>query len=1666
MKIRKSTKRLLSFVLVLAILLTGISLPSNNANAQSEVISVEEAISNNTGNKTVEGYIIGTVANGPKLEKVNFVKTNLMIADSVNETNVSKMLPVQLPNNSIRTEWNLVDNPDKLGVKVQITGNLEKYFTAPGLKSPTSIVEVDGSEEPIEPSEPENITTIAEVKKGEQGQEFSIKGTVISKENAWGGNGFYIQDETAGMYVYPGSKVGVKLGDIVTLTGSLGSFGGALQLISVSYSKIEGQGEVPSARVINLSDLESESLDTLVRIENVTISGITELQYGTVEFRVTDDAGNFVQIRVDNRSGVNFNIFTEKYENGDKINVTGILCTFDGNYQVKPFDLEHFEMVEEYTGPPIDSYETLLIGEIQGLSHVSPYKGKPVKVEDAIVTRVEKNGFYIQDKGDGNPNTSDGIYVYEKNHDVEVKDKINIRGVVDEYGVDGATTTTQLTNVNYEKLGKGELPEPVIIKGDTIPNEHIDDDEMTLYEPDDDALDFWESVECMLVGIEDAKITGPVSYGTIYTLPSDTDETLNKFGGYNLKENQNPNIVPIYVGRDGNYVAKAGDTIDGLVTGVVNWEYSQPKIYAELDSEKIISSDILSDSIEITMAEDKLTIAGYNVENFSEKYTSEAKVKRIAQSIISDLNEPDIVTLVEIQDDDGQDDTGNTSGRGSGKRLTDKIVELGGIQYTYEEVQPVNNVNGGAPGANIRVAFIFNEDRVTLKNIESIGNDLEIFKGTRKSLAGTFDFKGNEVLVVGNHFNSKGGDDSLFGPNQPPVLGSVPKRIGLAKEINSYVGKKLQENPELTAVVLGDFNDFEFSEPLKTLEGDILTNLVKLHDEEDRFSYFYNGNSQTLDHILVNNEALDSTVFDMVHINSMFMEEHGRASDHDPVIAQIDFSDDQMDSNEVEISVLYMNDVHGRITYSEGSQIGSGKVKAYYDQIAGNKLLFDLGDSSQGTIEVNLTEGEPSFNLMNLMGVNATVIGNHEFDFSYERLKKNEEILKDIPMMASNIVEDETGNRPFDNTLIKDFDGVKVGVFGIATPETKYKAKPTNTIGLTFEKPVDTAKRKVKELKDQGADIIIALTHLGVDGSTKEEERAPYVLENVEGIDLLLDGHSHTIGSMEIGNGYYAQAGRYSELLGEATIKYNKETKEISIENQFNHVYTEAELEKNKNNLGYKDFYDHIGNDLREVKADEAIEQYIMELEEKVKPLKEEVVGSSEVYLEGNKPNVRTRQTNLSTIIADAMKKVSGSDVTITNGGGIRASIEKGEITKGDVLTVLPFGNTVTVIEASGKDIYEALKHGTDSYPDPKGAYPQVSGITFDIEVGEDGKAKDVVNIKINGEDLDLEKTYKVATNDFMAIGGDGYTMFEGSYQVTVLEGMAEIVMDYIKEISPITLEDESISITEIIKPSSQLDKWEYEDGEWYYYKDGERIRDKWIWAELDLDEDGKWDIDEEGKIRGNWKYFDKEGKNQELFYISNGEEWLTQKGPHKEYLKGWWENEEGYRYYFRETSGTRVEGKQWIEGEWRYFRPSGTLMTGWQWLEKAWRYLDKDGAMIKDKWIWAPLDLNRDGVSDKNNWKYFDKEGKNIEVFYKDGDMTWLSQVGPNKEYYKGFWVTQNGDVYYFRITSGTRVSGWQYINGGWRYFRSSGTMVSGRQLIDGKWYIFDNSGLLRGER
>jgi len=566
------------------------------------------------------------------------------------------------------------------------------------------------------------------------------------------------------------------------------------------------------------------------------------------------------------------------------------------------------------------------IGEVQGESHESPLVGKEVVINNVVVTKTDKTGFYVQDKvSDNNPKTSDAIYVASKDK-VESGDLLKVQGTVkegymEEYSVKpgqtfkkpaGSLTVTQIINATITKLGKADLPKALNIS-EKMPKDIVDNTP-TKYNPETEALDYWESLEGMRVEVTKPKVTGPQYKGDIYVLPGDyKGQKLNNIGGVNLRPGvQNTEVLPITVGN--KFVAKAKDYFNDNITGVVTYKNKTYKI--DPSSVPAIQDGGLKREVsKIYPSEDKLTIASYNIENFSANSsghdeTPEEKVDKIANSFIKEVHSPDIITLIEVQDNNGGVNDGTVDGVKSGEKLAQRIKSLGGPDYKYTEIAPVDGKDGGKPGANIRVAYLYNPKRVTLIGKEKGGSEeaarfvnghLEKnpsrvdptsvhFEKVRKSLAAEFDFKGERIVVIANHLKSKLGDDAIYGSNQPSVENTRPKRIEEAKILNAFIKEGLRQNPNLKFVLTGDFNDFEFSDSVRTIVGNELVNLMAEHEQGDRYSYFYRGSNQSLDNILISKNIKDKVVFSPVHINASFMEEHGRASDHDPVVVQIDFS--------------------------------------------------------------------------------------------------------------------------------------------------------------------------------------------------------------------------------------------------------------------------------------------------------------------------------------------------------------------------------------------------------------------------------------------------------------------------------------------------------------------------------------------------------------------------------------------------------------------------------------------------------------------------------------------------------------------------------------------------------------------------------------------------------
>ncbi len=465
----------------------------------------------------------------------------------------------------------------------------------------------------------------------------------------------------------------------------------------------------------------------------------------------------------------------------------------------------------------------------------------------------------------------------------------------------------------------------------------------------------------------------------------------------------------------------------------------------------------------------------------------------------------------------------------------------------------------------------------------------------------------------------------------------------------------------------------------------------------------------------------------------------------------------------INLTILHTNDMHSRIKGDE-SVIGLAKLATLVKDLKKenpNLLLLDAGDTFHGLPIITVSRGEAMVDLMNKLGYEAMVPGNHDLNYGYDRLVELSK-LADFPILAANIIPKQ-GNMDLKEYTIKEIDGVKIGIFGLATEESKYKSNPKNTEGVDITDPVSKAQEMVDQLKKEEVNIIIALSHVGLD--QESNPKSTDIAEGVEGIDLIIDGHSHTTleEGLWVGDTLIVQTGEYLKNVGIVNIEFANE-KIVNIKPS---LLTREAAET--------------------LVEDEEIKSVITKLEEANAEELTAVIGKTDVELVGVREVVRSKESNLGNLMTDALLDATGAEVALTNGGGIRASIEAGEITKGQVLATFPFGNYGVKMEIKGIDILKALEHGVAGFPAPEGKFPHVAGMTYKIDsAAEPGNR--VYDIMIQGQPIILDKIYTLATNDFMAVGGDGYTNLGNGNIVAQYAAFDEILAAYIEKLGEIEI--------------------------------------------------------------------------------------------------------------------------------------------------------------------------------------------------------------------------------------------------------------------------------------
>jgi uncharacterized protein len=588
------------------------------------------------------------------------------------------------------------------------------------------------------------------------------------------------------------------------------------------------------------------------------------------------------------------------------------------------------------------------IHDIQGAAHISPLLDQQVKTS-GVVTAKRSGGYYIQDPApDTSDATSEGIFIFGDAATLSVGDAVQVVGKVNEFSF-GPTqlSTTEIQQSLVTKIGTGTITPTVIGTGGRIPPTTIIENDASgsenttnaSFDPAQDGMDFYESVEGMLVQVNNAITTSRTDprFGELWVIGDSgaNASVLTPRGGivitdpdgnpnnadfnperimvddevFNNTRTTDPSCAPLGSGS-GTPCVNVGATFTAPLVGVMDYDFSTYRI--QLLAKPTVASNPLARESTVPQGSNELAVATFNVQNLAPS-DPDSKYTRLAGIIVNNLAAPDIVALEEIQDNSGAADNGVVAADTTLNKLISFITAAGGPSYQFRSIDPVNDQDGGAPGGNIRVGYIFRTDRglafvdrpgatSTTPNAvvgTGVATHLAYSPGridpnepngawlsSRKPLAAEWTYNGRRVFTIANHFNSKLGDESLYGSDQPPLRSSEDQRHKQAAIVNDFVNQLETADPNADVVVLGDLNDFQFSDTVTLLKGSELHTLIDTLPVNEQYTYVFEGNSQAIDHTLLSNHAFASVPwhYDVVHLNSEFAD---NASDHEPQVTRL-----------------------------------------------------------------------------------------------------------------------------------------------------------------------------------------------------------------------------------------------------------------------------------------------------------------------------------------------------------------------------------------------------------------------------------------------------------------------------------------------------------------------------------------------------------------------------------------------------------------------------------------------------------------------------------------------------------------------------------------------------------------------------------------------------------
>lgn len=561
-------------------------------------------------------------------------------------------------------------------------------------------------------------------------------------------------------------------------------------------------------------------------------------------------------------------------------------------------------------------YSDISIHSIQGAGHKSPVQGCWVSGVQGIVTLNTSNGFYIQDiHPDNSSSTSEGILVFTKSppNNITEGDIANVNGTVSEYQPDKySLSLTELTNPVYTTIHSNSSLSPVLLgKGGLIPPDTVIEDDAfgdiavnNSFDPETDGIDFYECLEGMLVKINDAVVVQPATpsknrHATICVL-GDNGNLANvrtpSGGIVSRSGDYNPERIMLDFFADSSEPVDVGDRISGPIVGVVSYSNNNYKIIVDKDT----PLNVIRTNTSKKVVTDELTVATFNVENLA-PISGTNKFKMLAEQIVNKLDAPDVIALEEILGDGSAND-------GSGiyktlNLLSQEIKNISGgkIQYFNISIPDKTSAQNVAilyrtdrglifkalPAENTTTSVSVIDGPHLLPNPGWVHPDDLAFEESRKPLATEFIFKNQSLFIIANHFKSKIGDAPLYGEIQPPRPITENKRHKQAQVINDFMEEVLNIDPKANLVVLGDINDFQFSETLNILKGNLLSNPLENLSIGEQYTTNFEGNSQALDHILISKSLINkSPEINIMHFNSDFAI---KTSDHDPVVLKTRF---------------------------------------------------------------------------------------------------------------------------------------------------------------------------------------------------------------------------------------------------------------------------------------------------------------------------------------------------------------------------------------------------------------------------------------------------------------------------------------------------------------------------------------------------------------------------------------------------------------------------------------------------------------------------------------------------------------------------------------------------------------------------------------------------------